>query len=131
MSFLQNVRIRINLPFMSYEITPAELLSRRDIDERIAKLEKVRADLLDAVDAVKLLEDEAHTSKDNLTKLNDQLLSIRKDKETIEKLLQLPENSFSRIINKATRISQFMGLGIGFLLGIAASFIATWLWETF
>lgn len=77
---LRNSRIRIGLFGFSYEITPEELLSRQSVDERIQKLEKVRQDLLDAVDAVKSLENEAHNNKKELEQLNIQLSKLREDK---------------------------------------------------
>lgn len=126
---LRNSKIRISLPFISYEITPEELLSRESVDARIAKLEKVRGDLLDAVDAVKSLEAEAHKSKDELTHLNEQLSTLKKDKETTEELLKLPQDSFARVLDRASRGAQWKGLIIGFLLGILASLIATWIWD--
>jgi hypothetical protein len=116
------------MPFISYEITPDELFSRESVDTRITKLEKVRSDLMDAVDAVKSLENEAHKNKDELVQLNEQLSALKKDKETTEELLKLPQDSFARILDRASKGAQRKGLIFGFLLGILASFIATWIW---
>lgn len=127
---LRNARIRIGLLGISYEITPDELLNREGVDERIQKLEKVRQDLLAAVDAVKSLEDEAHKNKEELEQLNVQLDKLREDKQTTEQLLELPEQSFARVLNKASEGAQWRGLIIGFVLGILASFIATWIWSS-
>jgi hypothetical protein len=126
---LRNSRIRIGLLGFSYEITPEELLNRQSVDERIQKLEKVRQDLLDAVDAVKSLEDEAHKNKKELEELNVQLNKLREDKQTTEQLLELPQQSFARVLDKASKGAQWRGLIIGFVLGILASLIASWIWS--
>lgn len=124
----RNVKIRVSLPFISYEITPEEFLNRKTIDERIVKLEKVKSDLLDAVDAVRSLEEEARKSKDESDRLDAQLSKLRKDKETTEELLKLPQDSFARVLAKASRGAQWIGIVIGFFLGILASLIASWIW---
>ena len=118
---LRNSRIRIELLGFSYEITPEELLNRQSVDERIQKLEKVRQDLLDAVDAVKSLEDEAHKNKKELEELNVQLNKLREDKQTTEQLLELPQQSFARVLDKASKGAQWRGLIIGFALGTEVS----------
>jgi hypothetical protein len=127
--FLRNSRFNIELLGFSYEITPEELLNRQSVDERIQKLEKVRQDLLDAVDAVKSLEDEAHKNKKELEELNVQLNKLREDKQTTEQLLELPQQSFARVLDKASKGAQWRGLIIGLVLGILASLIASWIWS--
>jgi hypothetical protein len=127
--FLRYIEIEINLPFISYKISPDELVSRESVDTRIAKLEKVRSDLLDAVDAVKSLEAEAHKNKDELIQLSEQLSTLKQDKETTEALLKLPQDSFARVLDNASKGAQWKGLVIGFFLGILASLIATWIWD--
>ena len=125
----KNAKIRISFPFFSYEITPDELLNSKSVDERISKLEKVRADLLDAVNAVESLQEEAQQSKSEVSNLNEELEKLREDKETTENLLKVPEESFARVLDKASSKAQWRGLFIGFFLGILASLAATAIWE--
>jgi flagellar motility protein MotE (MotC chaperone) len=125
----KNARIRITLPFFAYEITPDELLSGKSVDERISQLEKVRSDLMDAVGAVESLQEEAQKSKEEVTNLNQQLAKLREDKETTESLLRVPEESFARVLDKASSKAQWKGLIIGFFLGILASLAANAIWQ--
>jgi hypothetical protein len=122
-------RIRIALPFLTYEILPDELFGSKTVDERIDALGKVRSDLLDAVSAVESLQKEAQQSKLEVANLNEQLKTLTTDKTTTESLLKIPEQSFARVLGKASSRAQWKGIVLGFVLGILASYIATWLWD--
>ncbi|HSN24090.1 MAG TPA: hypothetical protein VLS45_07975 [Methylomicrobium sp.] len=117
------------MPFFAYEIIPDELLGSKNVDERIAALGKVRTDLLDAVQAVESLQKEAQQSKDEIANLNEQLETLTADKKTAETLLKIPETTFARVLERASSRAQWKGIALGFVLGILASYIATWLWD--
>lgn len=51
------------LPFFVHEIMADELLNSQNIDERIARLQKIRSNLIGAVKAVNLFIPEAQQSK--------------------------------------------------------------------
>lgn len=56
-------RLSISLPFLRYEMDLRQIWDSRPVDQRIAKLDQIRADLSAAVDAVTELQQEAQRSK--------------------------------------------------------------------
>jgi len=116
------------LPFVSYELTLDDLLTSKDVDERIKKLSQVRADLEDTITAVEQLQSEALRSKREADMLKETVEKLKQDKSTTEAMLKLPEDSFSRILAKANSKGRVRGtiegLIIGFLTGLLSSLFA-------
>ena len=127
--FLKKTQFRVGALGFYYEISPDDFLNHESVDERISKLEKVRSDLMDAVNAVESLQEEAASNKKELEKVSEQLEKLKEDKKTTENLLELPQQSFARVIDKASRAAQWKGILVGFIFGILASLIATWIWN--
>jgi hypothetical protein len=59
LKYLKNSRLKITLPFLSYDITFEELSNSKNVDERISKLGEIREDLQGAIEAVETLQIEA------------------------------------------------------------------------
>jgi hypothetical protein len=80
-----------------------------------------------AADAIQLISEESKQKKIELDELRLRLAEINKDKETIEKVLQIDQDSFSRLListNKKTeKRSILIGIVIGFLTGTVSSYL--------
>jgi hypothetical protein len=128
---LRNFRLRISLPFMSYEITPGDFLTRGDIDERIEKLGTIKQDLLASIAAIEELQVDAQGKKRQVDELQTAVQQIEQDRATAETLLHVPEESFARVLGRAAAQGRWRGLVegtlIGFLTGAASSFVVWYL----
>ncbi len=104
-----------------------ELEDKKTIDERISRLGEIKEDLEGAIKAVDDLQSEALKRKSELSNLQESVQKLEEDKDTVESLLKIPEESFSRILNKATSKGRIRGIIegsiIGFVTGTLSSFI--------
>ncbi len=127
---LKGIRIT-GVNVFGFQINLEDILSTKDIDERIKRLSDVKKDLEAAVLAVGELQSEALTSKTELDKLQAAVNQAAQDKETAEKMLSLPQESLSRIIAGATTKGRIRGiiegLIIGLLTGAASSYLVWYL----
>lgn len=126
---LRNFRLRVNLPFISYEITADDFLSPGDIDERIEKLGTIKQDLLASIAAIEELQADAQDKKRQVDELQAAVQRLEQDRATVETMLHVPEESFARVLSRAAARGRWKGLAegaiIGFLTGAASSF-AVW-----
>jgi peptidoglycan hydrolase CwlO-like protein len=125
------MRLRINLPFITYEVTLDDLFSSKNIDERLARLGEVKKDLQGAIEAIDNLQSEALERKSEVGQLQQTIEKLQEDKTTAEALLQFPEESFARVLSRATAKSRtrgiIEGLTIGFVTGALSSLLIWYL----
>ncbi len=123
------VRIRLPIPFITYEIPLNEVITSKDIDKRIARLSDIKNELESAIEAVESLQNEAQQNKEEVTTLQERIHELEEDKSTAENLLQLPQDSVIRLIDRATskgkNRGRIEGLIIGLLTGVISS-LAVW-----
>lgn len=116
---------RISMPLFGY--FDFELEDSKTIDERIARLGEIKDDLTGAIKAVDELQKEALTRKSEVELLQESVQKLQKDKDAVESLLKIPEDSFSRILTRATSKSRVRGIIegsiIGFITGALSSLL--------
>jgi hypothetical protein len=119
------VRIRLPIPFITYEIPLNEVINSKDIDTRIARLSDIKNELESAIEAVESLQNDAQQNKEKVTTLQERIYELEEDKNTAENLLQLPQDSVIRLIDRATskgkNRGRIEGLIIGLLTGVVSS----------
>lgn len=120
-----NGRFRISMPFFSYELKLDELFSPSSADDRIKKLDDIKYDLAMAIEAIDGLKQDAVDKRNELEKLNKSLESTREDKETTESVLKLNEESFARILTRASSKGRKRGVIEGVLIGLATGVISS------
>lgn len=124
--FFSGIRFRFRLFPFPFEIDFTEMLSSKSVDERISKLSKIHDDLLDAVEAVNELEKEAELNKTEIEKAKSKIAELQGDQEATKELLKISEPAFARVLKKATKKTRWTSMIIGFILGIFASLIASY-----
>lgn len=126
---LRSSRIRLSAPLfpLVYEFQLDKIADPTSVDERIERLASIREDLIDAIDAVKSLEEDSVQKKQELERLGETIERLNEDKATIEESLQIPQEAFARVIAKAnskTRWSgRIEGLIIGMFTGVGSSLL--------
>jgi predicted nuclease with TOPRIM domain len=129
--YLKKARLRVSLPFLSYEVTLDDLIDSKDVDERIKRLSTIKNDLEETIVAVEQLQAEAFKSKNEADKLKETISLLEQDKSTAEAMLKLSEESFSRVLSRASSKGRVRGIIegiiIGFTTGILSSLLAWYL----
>ncbi len=124
-ALLKQGRLRISIPFLTYEMRIDGLLSEKSVEDRIARLAEIQDELEGAVTAVSDLKDEAIRTKDEANSLRSRIDELEKDKSAAEKMLEVPEESFSRLLSRANSKARLRGIVegscIGFLTGCDSS----------
>ncbi len=124
-ALLKQGRLRISIPFLTYEMRIDGLLSEKSVEDRIARLAEIQDELEGAVTAVSDLKDEAIRTKDEANSLRSRIDELEKDKSAAEKMLEVPEESFSRLLSRANSKARLRGIVegscIGFLTGCGSS----------
>lgn len=118
-------RFRISMPFFSYELKLDELFGPSSADDRIKKLDDMKYDLARAIEAINGLKQDAVDKRNELEELNKSLESTRADKETTESVLKLNEESFARILNRASSKGRRRGVIEGVLIGLVTGIISS------
>jgi hypothetical protein len=125
----KNSKVSVSLPFLRYELDLTGALDPAVVDERIARLDQIRADLHAAAEAVNELQREARDNKLEAESLREAVKQLEQDKVTAETLLQMPEDSFARMLARANSKARIRGivegLTIGLVTGVASS-LAVW-----
>lgn len=112
--------------------------SNESVDDRIAKLDQARESLSSAIQAINELEEQANSQKRelvNLTiaaheaELKNTNLQSRMDE--LRRLSAIDANVVQEAFNIPSRLQRWMERLIGFLLGIAASIIASLIYSHF
>jgi hypothetical protein len=124
-------RLSLSIPFFRYEMDLGQALDPRTVDERIARLDQIRADLGGAIDAVTELQKEAQDNKREASQLREAVDRLEQDKITAETLLKVPEDSFARMLGRANSKARLRGLlegsAIGFTTGALSSLLIWYL----
>ena len=120
-----NSKLSVSLPFLRYEIDLAQALDPKTVDERIARLDQIRNDLNAAVEAVVELQSEAQDNKKEAEELRKAVQQLEQDKITAEKLLQVPEESFSRMLARANAKARLRGLIEGSVIGFTTGALSS------
>lgn len=88
----KHATIRVSLPFISYEIEAEDLLSKANIDTRIARLSEVKSDLQESIVAIEEVQAEAATRKSEFDTLSTMVKQLQEDRATAETLLKVPQD---------------------------------------
>lgn len=123
-------KLSVSLPFLRYEMDFGQALDPRTVDERIARLAQIHADLHAAAEAVAELQREARDNKREAESLRQAVERLEQDKVTAETLLRVPEDSFARMLARANSKARIRGLLEGALIGFgtgAGSSYLIWL----
>ncbi|MBD2179946.1 hypothetical protein H6S82_11830 [Planktothrix sp. FACHB-1355] len=119
-----------SLFFPGYIIYEVLLDSQKpeNIDSRLARLEQIKQDLKEAISAVDSLQSEAQQRKGEVEKLRAAIKKLEEDKNNVENILQVSEESFARLLSRANskgRIRGWIdGLIVGFVSGVISSLVA-------
>lgn len=97
----RDLRIRVGLPFITYEVRFNDVLGGRSADERIEKLDQIKTDLVAATDAVDILKEEAIVAKRQAEELIETVGKLQEDKKAAEKVLTVPEEALARLLDRA------------------------------
>ena len=122
-------RVSVSLPFLRYELDLNQALDPKVVDERIARLDQIHADLHAAAEAVQALQREARDNRTEAESLRAAVRQLEQDKVTAETLLQVPEDSFSRMLARANAKARTRGIVEGLMIGLstgALSSLAVW-----
>jgi DNA repair ATPase RecN len=114
---LSKARFRINVPFIGLEVPFDEIFNSKNIDQRISRLGEIKRDLQGAIEAVESLHTEALERKDEVDHLQQTVQKLEQDKSTVETALKLPEESFARLIARASAKSRIRGIIEGIIIG--------------
>ena len=114
----KNSRVSVSLPFLRYELDLNQALDPAQVDERIARLDQIHADLKAAAEAVQELQREARDNRTEAESLRAAVRQLEQDKVTAETLLQVPEDSFSRMLARANSRARIRGIVEGLAIGL-------------
>ncbi|NEQ37920.1 MAG: hypothetical protein F6K40_17290 [Okeania sp. SIO3I5] len=119
------VRIKLPIPFVSYEIPLNEVFDPQSIDTRISRLSDIKKELESAIFAVESLQNDAQKNKEEISRLQERIRELEEDKSTAETVLKVPQESFARLIENATSKGRVRGWVEGLTLGFISS-LAVW-----
>jgi hypothetical protein len=123
----RGLRLRISLPFFSYEIALDDLATSETVNARIARFGDIKRDLEAAISAVQDLQYEANDRKLEADDLQALVAKLQEDKNAAESLLKIPEESFMRLVGGATSKGRIRGLMegafVGFITGVLSSLL--------
>lgn len=103
-------RISFGLPLVGIELDIRQALDPRTIDERLARLDQIKSDLHAAAEAVSELQREAHENKREAATLKEAVERLQQDRQAAETLLRIPEESFARMLARASAKARFRGI---------------------
>jgi hypothetical protein len=112
------------LPGFSTAFSLADIESSKNIDDRVARLDKIKADLEAAIRAVEQLQGDAHTSKIQVDRLRKDIANLQQDKATAEQLSNVSEESFARVLSRATRKATRTGIIAGIIIGLVTGIVS-------
>lgn len=121
----KNSKVSVSLPFLRYELDLTQALDPVTVDERIARLDKIRAELEAAAQAVGELRREAQDNKQEAESLRESVKKLEQDKVTAETLLQVPEESFARMLARANSKARIRGIVEGLTIGLVTGAISS------
>ena len=110
------------------EITEESIVDfAEDVDTRIKKLSQVRDDLQAAVVAVDSLRVEATQRHDEVQSLREAVTQLRQDHVTTQSLLELPKESFARVLSDASARGQLRGRIEGTIIGLLTGGVSSYI----
>ena len=111
---------------------------RPPIDQRLAKIEEAKQNLAEALAAIEDLQTEAQKNSRALDQLTAKLdkaeqrkTVIQKDIDTLRELSKLDAESVRKGLGIPTRLQVWFERVLSFLIGVAASIVASWVWTMF
>lgn len=111
-------------------------LSDDEVDARLAKLELAKQNLKEALEAIDGLQELATRNKSEIAELNRNLEKARFDKvavsnqiETLKSLASLDSDAVKKALGLPSRTGVIAGWAFSFVLGIATSFSASYLYD--
>ena len=129
------LRFRVRDGSFGIDLLP-DLQEVGSVDERIKYIDQARENLFAALAAVDELKDSAEQNKKELQIALDQISKARSDKteaenelQNVRKIAQVDVNTFKTLAGIPSRKQIAWERLIGFVLGVAASLIATLLWS--
>ena len=109
------------------EITEESIIDfAEDVDARIKKLSQVRDDLQAAVIAVDSLRVEATQRHDEVHKLRDAVAQLKQDHQTTQTLLEVPKESFARVLSEVSARDKLRGRIEGVVLGLITGGVSSY-----
>ncbi len=119
--------IGFNFMGLRGEITEESIVGLTDdVDDRIKKLSQVREDLQAAVVAVDSLQVEAAERQAEVQKLRDAVKQLQEDKETTQSLLELPKESFARVLSDGAARGRLRGRIEGTVIGLVTGGVSSY-----
>ena len=113
----------------------AELPAPQTIDARIAKLDEAKERMIESLGAIEELKTAATENKKQLEETLERLAEIRDSKlvaerelGTIQAVAAVDLSAFRKIAGVPSRNAIRIERGIGFVLGVAASLVASIIW---
>ena len=118
-------------PSISISIERNMELGNNELNARIFQLGDIREKLIEAADAIQQIQSEAEQKKYDLEELRIQYETKKNDNVEVEKLLQVNQDSFARLLiatNKRTeKRTIIIGIIIGFITGFGSGFLVWFL----
>lgn len=106
-------------------VTLEDVTSSKLVDERIAKLDKIKFELESAVLAVDTLKQDAVKTQAEAKSLQELVGGLRRDKESFEQMLKVPEDSLARILSKAAKKGRIRGIVEGLIIGLSTGVLSS------
>lgn len=111
-------------------------LSDDEVDARLVKLELAKQNMQEALEAIDGLQELATRNKTEIAQLNRMLQKAHLDKaavsgeiETLKSLASLDSNAVKKALGLPSRMGVILGWLFSFVLGIATSFSASYLYD--
>ena len=123
---LSDAVAKITVSIAGVSISLADIGSSKNVDERIARLGEIKSDLEAAIAAVDQLQKDANESKEEVSQLQTNIAALQQDKATAERLLNVPEESFARLLARATRRGRIGGIILGVIIGLLTGYISSY-----
>jgi len=117
----------VSISTLGVSISLADLGKTQTVDERIARLGKIKEDLEAAIGAVEELQCDADTSKVQVDTLRKDIADLQQDRATAQHLLNVPEESFARVLARSTRKGEIRGAIIGVLIGLVTGCVSSYI----
>lgn len=110
------------------------VLTEEEVRQRLANLSTIRDDLesmreglKSVIVAVTALQIDASEKLAERERLKQSLAALEADAQTAEALLRLPEDSFTRLFDKANAKGRLRGRVEGILIGLVTGAASSWL----
>ncbi len=128
--------LKATIDVLGVKVTVAPPFSHDSVDERLQKIETARESLAEAIVAVDALKSAAEENKRDLERLNvaieqaeSQKQSLSTELSTLKEIAAIDGDALRRALGLPTRLDVWRDRIVAFLLGVAASVVAAFLWE--